>query len=146
MPHPTEALLLGNQFRRLYDKKIKETTKRYGLTPAEVDVLLFLADNPGYDTAKDISELRLLSKSCVSRAVDSLIRQGFLTSHEDGKDRRILHLSILPAAAGVVKDAQDSQQEFLSCAFLNFTEEERQALDRLTEKLTQNIKEALEEC
>lgn len=146
MLHPTEALLFSSQFRRLYDKKINGMAKRYGLTPAEVNVLLFLANNPEYDTAKDISELRLLPKSCVSRAVDSLIRQGFLTSHEDGKDRRILHLSILPAAAGVVKDAQDNQQEFLSCTFHNFSEEERQSLDHLMTKLTDNIREALEKC
>lgn len=146
MLHPTEALLFSSQFRRLYDKKIKGMAERYGLTPAEVNVLLFLANNPEYDTAKDISELRLLPKSCVSKAVDSLVRQGFLTSREDEKDRRILHLSILPAAAGVVADAQANQREFLSCAFYNFTEEERQALDHLMAKLTQNIKEALEEC
>lgn len=146
MLHPTEALLFSSQFRRLYDKNIKGMAERYGLTPAEVNVLLFLANNPEYDTGKDISELRLLPKSCVSRAVDSLIRQGFLASHEDEKDRRILHLSILPAAAGVVMDAQDSQQEFLSCTFHNFSEEERQSLDHLMTKLTENIREALEKC
>lgn len=144
MLHPTEALLLSSQFRRLYDKKISGMAKRYGLTPAEVNVLLFLANNPEYDTAKDISELHLLPKSCVSKAVDSLIRQGFLVSREDERDRRILHLSILPAAAGVVRDAQDSQQEFLSCAFRSFTEEERQTLDHLMLKLTENIRETLE--
>lgn len=143
---PTEALLFSSQFRRLYDKKIKGMAERYGLTPAEVNVLLFLANNPEYNTAKDISEMRLLPKSCVSRAVDSLTRQGFLTSREDEKDRRILHLFILPAAAGVVKDAQENQQEFISCVFCNFTREERRMLDALTAKLLINIKEALEEC
>lgn len=143
---PTEALLFSSQFRRLYDKKIKGMAKSYGLTSAEVNVLLFLANNPEYNTAKDISEIRMLPKSCVSKAVDSLIRQGFLTSREDEKDRRILRLFILPAADGVVKDAQANQKEFLSGAFRNFTEEERQTLDHLTEKLIVNIKEELEEC
>lgn len=143
---PTEALLFSSQFRRLYDKKIKGMAESYGLTSAEVNVLLFLANNPEYNTAKDISEIRMLPKSCVSKAVDSLIRQGFLTSREDEKDRRILRLFILPAADGVVKDAQANQKEFLSGAFRNFTEEERQTLDHLTEKLIVNIKEELEEC
>lgn len=143
---PTEALLFSSQFRRLYDKKIKGMAERYGLTPAEVNVLLFLANNPEYNTAKDISEMRMLPKSCVSKAVDSLTRQGFLTSREDERDRRILHLFILPAATGVVKDAQENQREFISCVFCNFTQEERRTLDALTGKLLINIKEALEEC
>lgn len=142
----TEALLFSSQFKRLYDKKIGGMAESYGLTPAEVNVLLFLANNPEYDTAKDISEIRLLPKSCVSKAVDSLIRQGFLKSREDEKDRRVLHLFIPPAASGVVEDAQAKQKEFLAGAFRNFTEEERLAMDALTEKLILNIKEALAEC
>lgn len=143
---PTDALLLSSQFRRLYDKKIKGMAEGYGLAPAEVNVLLFLANNPEYDTARDISEMRFLPKSCVSKAVDSLTRRGFLTSREDEKDRRILHLFILPAADGVVRDAQQNQQEFFSCAYQDFTPDERQTLDALTEKLLTNIKEALEKC
>lgn len=143
---PTEVLLLSSQFKRLYDKKIRGMAIQYDLTPAEVNVLLFLANNPEYNTSKDICEMRLLPKSYVSKAVDSLIRQGFLTAQEDEKDRRILHLSILPAASGVVQDAQDCQREFLSCVFQNFSETERQALDMLTSKLIENIREALEKC
>lgn len=143
---PTEVLLFASQFKKLYEKKIRGMAEHYGLTPNEVDILLFLVNNPGYDTAKDITEMRLLPKSCVSKSVDSLIRQGFLTSCEDEKDRRILHLSILPAAYGVVKDAQASQQEFLSCAYRSFSENERETLEYLTNKIMINIKETLKDC
>lgn len=143
---PTEVLLFTSQFKKLYERKIRGMADHYGLTPNEVDILLFLMNNPGYDTAKDITEMRLLPKSCVSKSVDSLIRQGFLTSREDEKDRRILHLSILPAAVGVVKDAQTSQQEFLSCIYQNFTESEREMLECLMDKILINIKETLKEC
>ncbi len=146
MLQPTEALLFGSQFRRLYAKKIKGMAKRYGLSPIEVNILLFLANNPDYNTAKEICELRLLPKSCVSKAVDSLIRQGVLTGYEDQKDRRILRLSILPAASAVVADAQANQREFMACAFGSFTPEERRTLDLLMEKLFKNIKENLESC
>lgn len=143
---PTEALLLSSHFKKLYAKKIKSMAENYGLMPIEVDVLLFLANNPECNTAKDICELRLLPKANVSRAVDSLIRQGFLTAREDEKDRRILHLFIPPAASGVVLDAQACQQEFFSTVFGNFSAHELQQLDALTAKLTANIKEALEKC
>lgn len=143
---PTEALLFSSQFKRLYDKKIRGMAARYGLTSAEVNVLLFLVNHPEHNTSRDICEKRLLPKSCVSKAVDSLIRQGFLTAQEDEKDRRIQHLFILPAASGVVQDAQERQHEFLSGAFQNFSEEEKQTLDALTTKLITNIAEASKEC
>lgn len=142
----TEGLLFTSQFKKLYEKKIRGMADHYGLTPNEVDILLFLMNNPGYDTAKDITEMRMLPKSCVSRSVDSLIRQGFLTSREDEKDRRVLHLSILPAALGVVKDAQASQKEFLSCIYRNFTPDEQEMLEHLMDKILTNIKETLKEC
>ena len=143
MLQSTEVLFNSRQFKKLYDKLISEMASRYGLSANEVNILLFLANNPECDTAKDIGETRCLPKSCVSRAVDSLIRQGFLSSREDEKDRRILHLSILPAAKDLVRDAQVTQEDFLSCVFDGFTEAERCAFDRLTEKIIHNIKEAL---
>lgn len=146
MLYPTEALLTGSQFKRLYEKKIRNMATRYALTPAEINVLLFLANNPDYNTAKDISEMRMLPKSCVSKAVDSLIRQGFLTSSEDEKDRRILHLFILPSSDGIVTDARSAQEEFFSHVFRNFSQEERDMLDALTKKLVNNMKEIIIQC
>lgn len=143
MLQSTEVLFNSRQFKKLYDKLIHELASHYGLTPNEVNILLFLANNPECDTAKDIAEMRCLPKSCISRCVDSLIRQGFLASREDEKDRRILHLSILPAAGDLVRDALVTQEDFLSCVFNGFTEAERRAFEHLTEKIIENIKEAL---
>lgn len=143
MLQPTEVLFNSRQFKKLYDKLISDMASHYGLTPNEVNILLFLANNPECDTATDIAEARCLAKSCVSRSVDSLIRQGFLSAGEDEKDRRILHLSILPAAADLVRDAQLTQETFLSCVFEGFSETERRAFDHLTEKILHNIREAL---
>ena len=145
MLHPAEVLFNSRQFKKLFDRQISDMASRYGLTPNEICILLFLANNPECDTAKDIVEMRCLTKSGVSRAVDSLIRQGFLTSREDEKDRRILHLSILPAAMDLIRDARQTQEKFFSCIYRGFTASERRTFDRLTEKISDNIKEALHE-
>ena len=46
--------------KRAYDAALKPVAEAHGLTRNEVDVLLFLANNPGYDTARDIVELCML--------------------------------------------------------------------------------------
>ena len=54
--------------KRAYDAALKPVAEAHGLTRNEVDVLLFLANNPGYDTARDIVELRGLTKSHICQS------------------------------------------------------------------------------
>jgi len=85
--------------------------ERTGLGATELDVLLFLANNPGYDTARDISEMRSLVKSQVSRAVETLARRGLLLRTPDGGDRRIVHLSVTEAGLPAVREGQALQEK-----------------------------------
>ena len=59
----------------LYHKLQSPVLARYQMTQIELDVLLFLANHPGLDTAKDIVEIRRLTKSHVSAAVEGLSRK-----------------------------------------------------------------------
>lgn len=72
MPNPSELLYGIQQFLKCYEKQMNHTAAHYQLTTTELNILLFLANRPDMDTARDIVELRGLPKSCVSRAVDSL--------------------------------------------------------------------------
>ena len=47
---------------RLYDKMLKKVCTEHDLTVIEADIISFLQNNPGKDTAADIVELRGLSK------------------------------------------------------------------------------------
>lgn len=75
----------------------------------EVHVLLFLANNPNYDTARDITVLRGISKSQVSQAVDLLAAEGFLTRTPDQTDRRIIHLAISEEGRPLTQECQQIQ-------------------------------------
>ena len=46
----------------LYTQYIESVCSRHGLTRTELDILLFLANNPKFDTASDIVEMRHLSQ------------------------------------------------------------------------------------
>ncbi|MFR3352273.1 MAG: MarR family transcriptional regulator [Oscillospiraceae bacterium] len=52
-----------------------------------VDILLFLANNPGLDTARDICTYRKLKPGIVSFHVDNLVREGYLLRTRDPSDR-----------------------------------------------------------
>lgn len=102
----------------LYHKLQSPVLARYQMTQIELDVLLFLANHPGLDTAKDIVEIRRLTKSHVSAAVEGLSRKGYLLRVRRPDNRKLIHLTLLPEAAPAVADGQANQ-----CAFFQTLEQ-----------------------
>jgi len=82
-----------------YARLMDPLCKKWELTRNELDVLLFLANNPEYDRAVDIVNNRGLSKSHVSLSVSNLEGRGLLRREEDAIDRRTVHLHLLPKAS-----------------------------------------------
>ena len=72
----TRFLQFSKQFGKYCEHRFTPLSQRHGLSMREINVLLFLANNPGFDTARDITEYRGISKSQVSQAVDFLVELG----------------------------------------------------------------------
>ena len=53
-----------------------------------MDILLFLHNNPGYDTARDICTYRQLKPALVSLYIENLVQLGFLAREGVPEDRR----------------------------------------------------------
>ena len=70
----SRLLRFSRQFERFYAARFVPLLERMGWNMAEVHVLLFLANNPGRDTARDVATLRGLAKSQVSQAVELLAK------------------------------------------------------------------------
>ena len=108
------------------------------LPELKVQLLFFLYNNPGKDTAGDIVELRMLSKGNVSQAVESLIQKSFLARKQDAEDRRKIHLSLLPAAEPIIQAVEKKQKEFGCEIFRGFTEEEVCLFHEMNSRIAEN--------
>ena len=75
--------------KKLYGRMLEPVCRLYVLTRMELDILLFLANNPGYDTAADMVERRQLAKSQVSSSVAQLEAVSY--THLDVYKRQILY-------------------------------------------------------
>jgi DNA-binding MarR family transcriptional regulator len=144
MDNNLEILFNGQQFKKLYDRKCNQISKRYGLTRIEIEILLFLENNPSYDTAKSIVELRFYAKSHVSKAIDSLIKSGYVLVKSDEHDRRCIHVKIAPSAEQVVREANDLHHNLIEILYKNISLEEKRIMESVAKKIANNIKEALE--
>ena len=92
MSHSTEFLINIRRIIRLHESMLKEICGKYQMNLMEATVISFLNNNPGKDTAADIVELRMLQKSNVSQAVESLAQRGFISRTQDRKDLSLIHI------------------------------------------------------
>ena len=90
----------------------------------EYDILMFLHNNPQYDTATDIIKIRHLTKSHVSMALKNLEKRGLLQSFYAVDNKKSRHLRIMPSAADIVTAGEAAQQQFGHRLFQDFTEDE----------------------
>lgn len=136
----SQMLLMARQFERLYGQKIGEVAEAYEMSTIELNILLFLHNNPCYDTARDIVEYRFIAKSHVSKAVELLVKRGFLSVSEDSADRRIQHLGIQPAAKAVIADGCAAQQSLMEALHEGVTVQEQEHVDAVLLKISHNLK------
>lgn len=131
--------------KTLYSKCMEPICEQYQLTRTELDILLFLANNPKYDTAAAIVEVRYLVKSQVSTSIKHLEEKGFLTKQYHTDNRKTIHLSICEAAKPLITDGRHAQENFFSILCDGFTEEEMQLLQDFFFRTLNNINNYLKE-
>lgn len=131
-------------FKGLYDQALDPAAQRWGLTRMELDLLLFLHNNPARSTAAEAVRLRRWTKSHVSAAVHSLEDKGLLAVGHPPDNRKILRLTPLPAATPILEQGRAAQQSFYEDVLRDFSLEERQALERLFEKIARNVRASME--
>ena len=137
----TRLLLFSKQFERFYERQFSPLLRRWDLTMREVHVLLFLANNPGYDTARDVAEYRGLAKSQVSQAVDLLAAQGLLCRTPDSGDRRVVHLMITEEGAPLAREAQAVQAACGQRLLAGLDKEEQAVFLNLLERVLRETEE-----
>ena len=71
-----------------YNEIFKPLCHRVKLSQTAIDILLFLANNPEFKTARDIVEIRHIKANLVSMNVDKLVSDGFLVRRSGDGDRR----------------------------------------------------------
>lgn len=134
-------IMLENLYvsRELYSSLLHPVCTKYGLAPAELLVLLFLANNTEYDTAKDIVNKLKIAKSHVSISVRTLEERGYLRGNYEGRNRRTIHLQLSDTAASVISDVRNVQKKFGSILGHGFSEEELKHFQNYLQRATENV-------
>lgn len=125
--------------RRGYARRLEPVCSRFGLTRMELDVLLFLANNPTRDTAAEMIRTRGFSKSHVSASVKRLTQRGCLVGVTRSGNHKAIHLQLLPAAEEIVRAGQEAQQSFFRFLFQDVTQEEADVLAQVLARMVDHL-------
>ncbi|MEG0741295.1 MAG: MarR family transcriptional regulator [Clostridia bacterium] len=135
-----ESILTGmRDLKTAYASAMEPVARQYGMTPIEMEILLFLHNNPAQDTAQDICDLRGLAKSNISKAVERLGEMGYLTRACDSIDRRVVRLKLITAALPLVEAAQAARRAFFQTLLYGVTDEEYAMLRSILQKIHGNL-------
>lgn len=129
----------------LYDRRMALISSSFNLTAMELSILLFLANNPDYDTARDIVEKRHLTKSHVSISLRDLMERGFIRKEHRNGNNRTVHLVLLPASDEIVCKGQKAQAAFLSIVTNGFSPTEMENFYSYINRMNNNILSALQQ-
>ena len=123
-----------------YNVICKPLCRELGLTQTAFDILMFLANNPAYDTAADIVRIRMLTKSHVSGALKRLETDGYLCTAYHAGNRKTIHLSLTEKADAIIKEGRRTQERFGKQLFDGFSPEQLDMLKQLLQRMYQNAR------
>ncbi len=127
------------QSKKVYAAMLEPLCRQFDLTRNELDVILFLANNPGFDRAADIVAVRKIAKSHVSLSVGNLEKRGVLRRAFEEGDRRAAHLKLTEQAKPIVRAGQHLQKQFFTRMFEGLTRKELEQWGNILDKICRNI-------
>lgn len=129
----------------VYESYFEDLIRRNGLNATAFQVLMFFADHPEENTARDLCRLRSMKTGIVSVAIDQLNNAGLLERKTDGGDRRLQRLYLTEKARPLVEEGMAIRMSFFTRIKKDLTEEEFRIFYNLTRKLRSTIEEMEQE-
>lgn len=138
---PNLSFEYARKFMQTYSDESRPLCNEIGIPQTAFDILLFLANNPDYNTAKDVAEIRGLKANLVSINVDKLVKEGYLTRMDDKDDRRKVILSCTEKASPIIEKGRSMQKKLYEQLLSGISEEELRTMKHVMEKMMQNMDE-----
>lgn len=107
------------------------------LTPAQMKVLKLVSQAKG-QTVCEIAAFLDVSNAAASKAIDRLVRRGFLR-RDEGKDRRSSHLALTEEGAAALADFETARNRRLAPIFGRLPDETLRQVSRTLEQLAAGI-------
>lgn len=130
----------AQSFKKIFDETFEKTREKYNLTMNEVVVLVHLINSENKNTAKDIVEEIMTTKSHISKSVKSLEDKNIITRIHDYKDKKVIHLQIVNKDSDLIKEISEKNDKINERIVDGISDEELRILEKSLERIRKNIK------
>ena len=137
--NPISFISISTKAMKAYETFCQPVCKKFQISQTSFDVLMFLANNPEYNTARDICEIRGIRTGIASVAVDLLVKNGYIQRQPDANDRRITRLILTEKSDQIVQEGRTIQHEFGAQLTAGISEDELAAYMKTAQKFKENI-------
>lgn len=142
MDQSVESFLYGVRFRKLFEKEFAQLRKQYDLCKIDVQILQYLDKAGEYNTSRHIVDIGFFTKGHVSQSLNRLHKRGLIDMVHDEQDRRCVHIFLRKEAKNMVKEVNKVHNRIFEIVFRGITEEEKNSLCNIADKINNNIMDA----
>ena len=139
------SIEFANKTGLAYGAACRPLCQELGLPQTAFDILMFLANNPGYKTASDIVEVRHIKANLVSVNVDKLVQEGLLERRPVPGDRRKTELLCTEKAQPIIERGHALQEAFVQSLVAGIDETQMQLFCKTIGQMSRNLEKLVEE-
>ena len=111
----------------------------------EYDILMFLHNNPQYNTAAEIVKIRKSTKSHVSTSLRMLEEKGLIEKRQSEDNKKYIAIILLDKAKTIVNEGIAVQKQFARDILDGLSEEEMDMCKAVFEKIYENAEKRLKQ-
>jgi MarR family transcriptional regulator, organic hydroperoxide resistance regulator len=132
--------IITNIRQRLFRFLRKELSKKKidGIAPSYGDIL-FVLDRKGTVTLQEVAKHTIKDKSTISSVINKLESGGYIMKEKDVSDGRYTYLTLTAKAKKLRPVLFEISKKMNAKLFEGFSEEEKETLFRLIEKVYKNL-------
>lgn len=111
----------------------------------EYDILMFLHNNPQYNTAAEIVKIRRSTKSHVSTSLRMLEEKGLIEKRQSEDNKKYIAIILLDKAKTIVNEGTAVQKQFARDILDGLSKEEMDMCKAVFEKIYENAEKRLKQ-
>lgn len=133
------SMEFARKFLQAYGRSCQALCQELRIPQTAFDILMFLANNPDCDTARDIVEIRKIKANLVSVNVNKLVQDGYLDREDIAGDRRKVRLVCTQKAQPIIERGRKLQAAFFTDIFSGVDERSMQEFCRVIDMVRGNL-------
>ena len=137
-----QLLFMLHNSLELYESLCQPVCRECGIPQTALDILLFLANNPEYYTARDICRVRGIKANLVSFHVEKLVQEGYLEREAIPGDRRQVRLLLTEKSQRVIEQGRSVQQRYREILVSDIAPSDLETFQRCMDTIRLNIERA----